>query len=242
MTIQQKPSYKYLGEELDVFALAENWKHYWQYKIKKYLGPTVLEVGAGIGGTTRALYTSEYQRWVALEPDGLMLDNLKAQQNTGKFPMQVELKHGTLDLLPENDLYHSIIYIDVLEHIEADRAELEKAARHLRAGGYLIVLSPAYQFLFTEFDAAIGHYRRYRAKQLHALTPHSLRIEKSFYLDSVGMMTSLLNKFILHSSKPTASQIKLWDRMIVPVSRWFVDPLVGYRMGRSVICVWQRRD
>jgi 2-polyprenyl-3-methyl-5-hydroxy-6-metoxy-1,4-benzoquinol methylase len=241
VTTQQKDNYKYQGEELDAFALAENWKRYWQCKIKKYLGPTVLEVGAGIGSTTRALYTSEYQRWVALEPDSALIDGLIAQQSVGKFPTPIEFKPGTVDSLPKDDLYHSIIYIDVLEHIETDREEIAKAASHLRPSGYLIVLSPAYQFLFTEFDTAVGHYRRYIAKQLQALTPNSLVVEKTFYLDAVGMMTSLINKFVLHSSQPTASQIKLWDRVIVPVSRNIIDPLLGYRMGRSVICVWRQR-
>jgi 2-polyprenyl-3-methyl-5-hydroxy-6-metoxy-1,4-benzoquinol methylase len=42
--------------------------------------------------------------------------------------------------------------IDVLEHIEDDKSELARAVSHLRPGGRLVVLSPANQWLFSEFD------------------------------------------------------------------------------------------
>src|SRR5262245_50646862 len=46
----------YLGGELDLFALATNWKRYVKSEIGQYLGGDVLEVGAGIAGTTVALH------------------------------------------------------------------------------------------------------------------------------------------------------------------------------------------
>lgn len=72
----------------------------------------------------------------------------------------------TLAALPRDSRFDTILYIDVLEHIADDRAELVEAARRLNPGGYLVVLSPAHQWLFTAFDAAIGHVRRYTAKSL----------------------------------------------------------------------------
>lgn len=242
----QKPSksFEYTGEELDIFALAKNWKQYWKSKLQRFIGPTVLEVGAGIGSTTLTLYSSplQYQQWTAIEPDTVMVNNLIRRQELGEFPASVTIKHGTLDILPKNKKFHSILYIDVLEHIENDSDELKKTTQYLYEGGTLIVLSPAYDFLFTEFDKAIGHYRRYNAKKLLSLMPDSLKVEKLFYLDSIGVMTSLVNKFILHSPKPTIGQIKLWDKVIVPVSRWISDPLLGYSIGRSVVAVWRKQN
>lgn len=46
----------YAGGELDLFSLATNWKRYIKAEIGKYLVGDVLEVGAGIGGTTAALH------------------------------------------------------------------------------------------------------------------------------------------------------------------------------------------
>lgn len=57
----------------------------------------------------------------------------------------------------------------MLEHIEADAAEMNKAAALLNPGGHIIVLSPAFQFLYNPFDKAIGHYRRYNKRMLKKL-------------------------------------------------------------------------
>ena len=59
------------------------------------------------------------------------------------------------------------------------------------------------------------------------------------YLDSIGMLASLGNRLILKSSMPTRRQIALWDRLMVPISR-LADPLLGHRLGKSVLGVWQR--
>ena len=57
------------------------------------------------------------------------------------------------------------------EHIENDREELERAAARLRPGGRVIVLAPAHQWLFTPFDAAIAHFRRYNRSMMRNLRP-----------------------------------------------------------------------
>jgi len=59
----------YVGQELDLFALADNWKSYVKAQIAIYLTGDVLEVGAGIGATTAALHDGTARRWVCLEPD-----------------------------------------------------------------------------------------------------------------------------------------------------------------------------
>ena len=62
----------YKGCELELFEKAENWKAYYQSLIRDYLGQEVLEVGAGIGATTRALCGDKQSRWLCLEPDPAM--------------------------------------------------------------------------------------------------------------------------------------------------------------------------
>ncbi len=95
----------------------------------------------------------------------------------------------------------------------------------------MIVLSPAHNWLFSPFDAAIGHFRRYSRKSLIAVAPDSLRLVRAFYLDSVGMAASLANRLFLKASSPTLAQIHFWDRNLVRASQ-FVDPLVGRRLGK----------
>src|SRR6185503_3856669 len=130
---------------------------------------------------------------------------------------------------PAQPSFDTILYIDVLEHIEDDRRELERAACRLKPGGRIIVLSPAHGWLYSPFDKAIGHCRRYTTTMLRELTPPALRIEKAFYLDSVGLLASSANRLLLKQSMPRPKQLKVWDKLMVPCSR-LLDPITGHRL------------
>jgi len=111
----------------------------------------------------------------------------------------------------------------------------------LGPGGHVVALSPAHQSLYTPFDAAIGHHRRYSKKTIAALTPPGLRLVRLRYLDAVGMLASLGNRLILNQSMPTPKQVALWDGVMVRLSR-LVDPVTAYSLGKSVLAVWQKAD
>jgi SAM-dependent methyltransferase len=231
-------SFSYVGSELDVFAKATNWKGYWAGVLEPYIGSDVLDVGAGKGATAHLLCGKRNRRWVALEPDAGLANSIMEDVASGKLPKNCEVRVGTLDALAPDEKFDTILYMDVLEHIESDRDELAKAARHLKPEGYIVVLSPAHQWLFTPFDAAIGHFRRYNARTLSAATPELLDLIRVFYLDSVGMLASLANRLLLNSAHPSLAQIQLWDNWMVPVSR-VVDPLIGNRVGKSIVGIFQ---
>jgi SAM-dependent methyltransferase len=232
-------SYVYVGTELDLFAGAINWKTYVRRQVSMYLGRQVLEVGAGHGGTTRVLCGKAPERWVCLEPDSSLADRLIASISAGELPDCCEPKIGTLADLDDGDRFDTILYMDVLEHIGDDHAEMAHAALHLRPGGHLVVLCPAHQWLFTPFDEAVGHYRRYTKQTLRAVGPDTLTLTRLVYLDSVGMMASLGNRLVLKQSMPSAGQIGVWDRLLVPISR-VADPILGYSIGKSVLAVWTK--
>jgi hypothetical protein len=115
---------------------------------------------------------------------------------------------------------------------------MARAAARLNPGGTVIVLSPAHPFLFTPFDTAIGHFRRYTRNSLQSAAPETLQVEKLIYLDAAGMLASAANRLLLQSAMPTEGQILTWDRMLVPVSR-VIDPIFGGRVGKSVLGIWR---
>jgi SAM-dependent methyltransferase len=230
--------FAYVGDELSLFAAARNWKQYLHRQLLPYTRGEVLEVGAGLGATTLALIHDGAARWVCLEPDPRLAAQLEERIRSGELPSRCEVVVGTLDGY-FGDGFDAVLYIDVLEHIEADAAELTRAAARVRAGGHLIVLSPAHQWLYSPFDEAIGHFRRYTKAMLRGLTPDGMRLVRLRYLDSVGLLASAANRALLRSSMPNAAQIRLWDGAMVPLSR-FADRLAGYRIGKSVLAVWQR--
>jgi SAM-dependent methyltransferase len=231
--------YEYVGEELDLFALAVNWKRYFRSELADVIRGDVLEVGAGIGETTRHLCDGRQRSWVCLEPDAALAARLAANVEVSELVPKPRVKVGTLTDLDASSQFDAILYIDVLEHIEHDARELDRAAILLSPGGSIVVLSPAFGFLFSEFDRAVGHFRRYTRRSLAAAFPRSLRRNRLHYLDGVGFLASLANRLLLHQSVPSRQQIECWDRRMVPVSR-YVDPLVRALFGRSVVAVYQR--
>jgi len=229
--------FTYAGSELDLFAAVYHWKSYWSSQIRRFIKGDVLEVGAGIGSNTRYLDADPHGRFVCLEPDPQLLGRLEEHLRGG--PRTYEAICGTLELLSAQEQFDTIVYIDVLEHIEDDRAEMERASAHLRPGGRVIVLSPAHQWLFTPFDAAIGHFRRYSRTTAKAISPKGLEMESCRYLDSVGLVASLANLLFLKRSMPTKQQLAFWDKFVIPASR-VVDPLFRRSVGKSIVAVWSK--
>lgn len=228
--------FTYTGSELDLFAHAINWKSYWGFLLQDYLKGDVLEVGAGNGNNTRHLYSERYPRWVSLEPDYELAEHLRKSIRENHYFKNCEVINGTITSLDRGYMFDTILYIDVLEHIEDDKEELKKAAKHLNPGGNLIVISPALPILYSEFDAAIGHFRRYTTKMFKSILPSGLKMERLIYLDTVGLLVSIGNRFLLKQRMPSLKQIRIWDRLIIPCSK-HVDRLTGYRIGKSILAV-----
>ena len=233
--------YTYVGSELALFARAHAWKSYAARLLRPHLGEEVLEVGAGIGGTTKFLCPGSQRRWLCLEPDATMAAEIKTAIASGTLPACCQVRPATLDQLESGECFDSILYIDVLEHIADDCAELANAASLLKPGGKLIVLGPAHQWLFSPFDQAIGHFRRYSKKTLAAAAPGELICRRLCYVDAVGLLALMGNRLLLRSRLPSSRQVWMWDRLMVPLSR-LLDPLLCYRLGKSVLGIWQKQE
>jgi 2-polyprenyl-3-methyl-5-hydroxy-6-metoxy-1,4-benzoquinol methylase len=132
----------------------------------------------------------------------------------------------TIFQLPSKEQFDTIIYIDVLEHIQDDKAEMKRAFDLLCAGGHLIILSPAHNFLFSSFDKEIGHFRRLELIELQ-------------YLDSIGFFALLAYKFFWNRPYPSKKQIGIWDQYIIPVSKR-TDRIFFNAFGKSILGVWRK--
>lgn len=229
---------RYESNDLSLFEHATNWKRYFGDHLKPFIGGDVAEVGAGIGGTTAALWNPRVRSWLCIEPDPDQTRRIEEKIAAGSLPANCRAQTGVLSDDPAA-MFDTILYIDVVEHIADDRRELENAFRQLRPGGHLVVLVPAFQLLYSEFDRNVGHCRRYSKSQLLAVAPSGANLVKARYLDSIACLLSVANKFVLGAKLPTLSQILFWDRKIVPLSR-IVDPLLSRWVGRSVIAIWRR--
>lgn len=227
--------FAYEGQELKLFSVAHNWRSYWGHFVSPLLRGNVLEVGAGIGTVTQC-FSNENNQWTSLEPDE---EQLRLFSERG-LPPRTELCSGTILDLGKGPRWDQVLYIDVLEHIENDTQEIAQVASLVRPGGYLIILVPAHNWLFSPFDRAVGHFRRYSRRSLAKAIPSSFKLQSLRSLDSAGLLASVANRVFLGQSMPSARQIRIWDRLLIPISR-IMDPLFGFRVGKSLLGIWRKQ-
>lgn len=225
---------EYAGGELELFAEARNWKRYWSSVLRPFVRGRVLDVGCGIGANADFLWNEGVARYTFLEPDGRLLAQVPEHAWASDAQSAERVQGTTSDLRGKQ--FDTILYIDVIEHIEDSRAELQRAHGLLAPGGHLLILVPAFQFLYSEFDKAIGHHRRYDKRLLKQELPPGMELLTLCYLDSMGLLLSLGNKWFLKQGEPSVRQIHFWDRSVVPVSR-VTDKIFLHSFGRSLLAI-----
>jgi SAM-dependent methyltransferase len=106
-----------------------------------------------------------------------------------------------------------VTMLDVLEHIRDDMSALDELLRVVKPGGTVIIIVPAYGFLWSEHDEALHHYRRYVARELRAkLTASGFELERSTYYITLLFFPILL--------------LRLWQGL----TRTSLQPAVSYVM------------
>lgn len=126
--------------------------------IKKNGIKLLWEIGAGDGQISQNLMEQNIHI-IAIEPllSGVSkLNSLSIKTFPGTLMMQQ---------LPDNSI-EAIGIFDVLEHIDNTALFLEEIYRVLKPEGFLIITVPAGQYLFSNYDLSIGHFRRYSKTEL----------------------------------------------------------------------------
>lgn len=143
------------------------------------------EIGSGDGSAAIPL-TSMGIKVICVEP-------IKAGADfTSNFGIQTYCsKLENLDLPRES--ISAIGIFDVLEHIEDTLDFLTVINQALNESGKLVVSVPMYMNLFSDFDEAIGHYKRYSEDTLkRELNASGFKILKTRYLFSYLLLPAFL--------------------------------------------------
>ena len=85
-------------------------------------------------------------------------------------PEQILSLAGDAVPLPDGSLEY-VTALDVLEHVPDDAAVVRGFHRLLKTGGLAVVTVPAGMALWSDWDVALHHFRRYDRAQLRALFP-----------------------------------------------------------------------
>lgn len=228
---------KYLNEVLEYFDISDKYRSYQIELFKKYVGKKILEVGAGRGKIIESLAKSEERNFTLLELDNDFYDFLKKNFNSKNINIFKEKSQNLKDIK-----FDTIFYLDVIEHIEKDKNELNTAYNLLKKNGHLIIIVPAFQILFSEFDKKVGHYRRYRKNFFKNYSKEkNFKIKKLAYFDIIGFFIILFSKILnLTNSKKTSLGIKVWN-FLIPLSK-ILDKATFHSLGKSIICIYEKKD
>ncbi len=140
-----------VSHSLAILSTVYNYNHWIFQSFRDYLGPTILEVGAGVGNITQFLLNAE--RVACLEPfepyHKYLETRFRKHLNVEVYPHPIEdCPNG--ELHPQS--FDSVICLNVLEHIEQDVEALRHMKQLLNPGGTAIVLVPALPWLFGQMD------------------------------------------------------------------------------------------
>jgi 2-polyprenyl-3-methyl-5-hydroxy-6-metoxy-1,4-benzoquinol methylase len=212
----------------------------WMYQtIKPYCKGKILEIGSGIGNISQFFIKNNENITLSDIRDNYC-DELKK-----KFPQAMILN---LDLVDKDfdkkmeahlEQYDSIFALNVVEHIENDYLALENARKLLKKDGHLIILVPAYQWLYNGFDIELEHYRRYTAQTLkERFVKNHFSIIKSKYFNFAGIVGWYVSGKLQKNKILPKDQVKLYN-MLVPIFK-LIDKIVFNSIGLSVIVVGKK--
>jgi SAM-dependent methyltransferase len=121
----------------------------------------ILNVGSGTGGTVPLL-----ERFGSVLNVDVAESAVRACRARG---IRNVLKVKGTHLPFQDESFDLVTALDVLEHIADDREAIAEWQRLLKPGGKLLITVPAYQWLWSEHDESLHHFRRYTAASLHRL-------------------------------------------------------------------------
>jgi len=239
MRVVSLPSqFNYSGSELAALEVAENYYAYILHYFRPFLGPRVLEVGAGIGTFALAcLRTGIPRDMVLVEPAE---NNLPILRERFADHERVTVQQGYVEDLISPEPFDTAVAVNVLEHVEHEQGFLEGIRRLLVPGGHLLLFVPALPILYGALDDEVEHFRRYTRKSLAAATRKAgLEPVMDRYVNAIGIIPWFISGRILRRRTINPAHVRFYDRFVMPVIRslevrW--EPPVG----QSLLAVLRR--
>lgn len=225
----QAAGFKYSGSELDSLAEAKNYYAWVLRQFESYIGPRMIEVGAGIGTFSEfVLSVPRVEHLVAIEPADNTFPHLDSRF---KGNPRVDVRKGYLSDHSDSLSGDALVAVNVLEHVPDDAAFLRDALQSVRPGGHLLLFVPALPGIFGTLDVAFEHHRRYTRTTLRtAIEAAGWKPLRVSYMNMPGIVAWFTAGRILRKTSIAAGDAKAYDRLVVPwLSRLesIIEPPIG---------------
>jgi ubiquinone/menaquinone biosynthesis C-methylase UbiE len=177
-------------DEMELSSLAEIEERHWWFAERRNLlrvwatqfprNTNLLDIGAGVGTQSRLLKNEFGFDVIAVE---LSTYGSNKCRNSGLQTLQ----ESAINLSSKDGTVDAVIAMDVLEHIQEDRAALLEINRVLKSNGKFFITVPAFKFMWSKHDEAVQHVRRYSKREI----TQKLR-ESGFLVTNIRYWNSIL--------------------------------------------------
>ena len=234
----------YPGKDLEAMSFAVKYHRWLLDEFRPFIGKRIVEVGAGKGSFSEMLLDLKPDSLAVIEPSEMFSDltnNLSANTNGSEVLFFNNIFENAVSDIVSKERPDTIIYVNVLEHIEDDQRELTLIRDCLAERGRCLIFVPAMPLLLSEFDRDIGHFRRYRKPELEQkVRGAGFNILMSKYFDAAGIMPWFIKYRLLRSRTMGGSAVSMYDNLCVPVARR-LGGLITPPIGKNIILAAEKR-
>ncbi|HYI45271.1 MAG TPA: methyltransferase [Actinomycetota bacterium] len=204
-------------------------------QFRPFIGDRIVDVGCAIGNITKQFIDRELV--IGIDVAREFIDEMRA-----RFGDRPNFRAELIDIADPkimelaDEKIDTIVCANVLEHIEDDGRALTHIQEILVPGGRLLLLVPAFRFLFGTMDVADDHFRRYTKPLVQArLQRAGFEIERLYYMNMVGTLGWFVNGRILKRQIVSNSQYSLYNKIVPVLAK--IENRVRPPFGLSVIAV-----
>ncbi len=223
---------------LDALEAAPKFNEWMYETVRPWLGQRVAELGVGRGNLSKHIRHHGEVLLTDYRTD--YLQELKA-----KWSHQSGLRIGKLDMSLAADYAllrefapDSVVFLNVLEHIEDDHAVLQNLFANVPADCRIVVLVPYSPRLYSDFDKQLGHFRRYDFGELEGkMAAAGFQVERQFFFNKFGVFAWYIANTLGGQKALTPFQLRIYN-FLTPLFR-ILDRILP-TSGLSTVVIGQK--
>jgi len=210
----------------------------WMYEtVRPWLGKRIAELGVGRGNMSRLLRQHEEVLLTDYRTDYLTILQSRwagvGGLTVAKLDMTVREDYESLRKFGPD----TVVFFNVLEHIEDDRAVLRSLFETVPTGCRIVILVPFNMKLYSDFDKALGHFRRYSVGELETkMREAGFTVERQLYFNKFGALAWMLFNTIGKQKALKPWQLRLYN-VLTPLLQILDRILPCSGLSTVAVCV-----